>query len=390
MKGRYIALTLVLCTVMTVRPVSAQNNLQERQKQVQEQLSKLDHDVVDTVTQMNDLKEKISQNEENIKNASEGISSATASADKQKQQMKARMKATYENGSTTTAMTALAGSKNLADFVSRVEYTSQVYDHDRQLLGAYEATTKELQDLKEGLNRSQKDLTEEQSALQSKKAQLDTLAQNKQKEGQEISGQIAEVDRLMKEQAQIKEEALKSNTPVPTPAPTPAPKTKTQQNRSKNTRPESTQKDQNKNTRREDTHQKDTRQNQSKQKATPSANGQAIVNYAKQFVGNPYVWGGTSLTNGADCSGFVGQVMAHFGLLDQKMANYHGYVSGAFASLGKPVSENDLQPGDIIVYSGHVAIYAGDGKIVEALNPKAGIVYGRRYNSQPIIAMRRL
>ncbi len=91
-----------------------------------------------------------------------------------------------------------------------------------------------------------------------------------------------------------------------------------------------------------------------------------MVAYALQFVGNPYVWGGTSLTNGCDCSGFTMQVYAHFGY---SLPHY----SGSQASCGVGVSYANAQEGDLICYSGHVGIYIGSGKMVSALGAKYGI-----------------
>lgn len=94
--------------------------------------------------------------------------------------------------------------------------------------------------------------------------------------------------------------------------------------------------------------------------------GQAIVDYACQFIGNPYVWGGTSLTNGADCSGFVQSVFAHFGISLPR-------TTWDMENVGTPVSYEEAIPGDIILYDGHVGIYMGDGQIVNAINSAKGI-----------------
>lgn len=94
--------------------------------------------------------------------------------------------------------------------------------------------------------------------------------------------------------------------------------------------------------------------------------GQQVVNFACQFIGNPYVWGGTSLTNGADCSGFVQSVFANFGISLPR-------TSYEQRSAGTGVSYEEALPGDIICYDGHVGIYIGDGQIVNAQSPSEGI-----------------
>lgn len=100
--------------------------------------------------------------------------------------------------------------------------------------------------------------------------------------------------------------------------------------------------------------------------AQPASNGQAIVDYACQFIGNPYVWGGTSLTDGADCSGFVQSVFAHFGI-SLPRTTYDQINAGV------EVSYDRAMPGDLICYDGHIGIYIGNGQIVNAQNPEQGI-----------------
>ena len=105
---------------------------------------------------------------------------------------------------------------------------------------------------------------------------------------------------------------------------------------------------------------------QEEQKAQAAGNGQAIVDYACQFIGNPYVWGGTSLTNGADCSGFVQSVFAHFGIALPR-------TTWDMENAGTAVSYDQAVAGDIILYNGHVGIYMGNGQIVNAINSAKGI-----------------
>ena len=116
--------------------------------------------------------------------------------------------------------------------------------------------------------------------------------------------------------------------------------------------------------------------------AAKAGTGQAIVDYACQFIGNPYVWGGTSLTNGADCSGFVQSVFAHFGISLPR-------TTWDMEHVGTPVSYDQAIPGDIILYNGHVGIYMGNGQIVNAINSARGIgVLPATYTS--IVTVRRL
>ena len=112
------------------------------------------------------------------------------------------------------------------------------------------------------------------------------------------------------------------------------------------------------------------------------AAGQAVVDYACQFIGNPYVWGGTSLTNGADCSGFVQSVYAHFGVSLPR-------TTYEMVNAGYAVSYEEALPGDLILYDGHVGLYMGDGTIVNAMNEADGIgICSATYTN--IIAVRRV
>ncbi len=112
------------------------------------------------------------------------------------------------------------------------------------------------------------------------------------------------------------------------------------------------------------------------------ARGSAVVDYARQFIGNPYVYGGASLTNGTDCSGFTMSVYAHFG---------YSLPHNSYAQLncGKAVSYSEAQPGDLIIYPNHVALYAGGGTIIHASSPRTGITTGSA-TYRTILGVRRI
>lgn len=115
-----------------------------------------------------------------------------------------------------------------------------------------------------------------------------------------------------------------------------------------------------------------------------SSLGQSVVNYAKQFLGNPYVYGGTSLTNGADCSGFVQSVFAHFGISLPR-------TSEAQRSVGTKVNSlSEAKPGDLICYYGHVGIYIGNNAIIHASNEKTGIKITYNAGYRTIASIRRV
>ena len=113
--------------------------------------------------------------------------------------------------------------------------------------------------------------------------------------------------------------------------------------------------------------------------------GEGIINFADQFVGNPYVWGGDSLTNGIDCSHFVYEVLSRCGVYDGEYTTSYGW-----RSLGEEVkSLEDAKAGDVVCYEGHVALYDGDGSIVEAKGAKWGITHDRKVDCNEILTIRR-
>ena len=122
----------------------------------------------------------------------------------------------------------------------------------------------------------------------------------------------------------------------------------------------------------------------SKKKKVPKTPGEEVVEYAKRFLGNPYRYGGTSLTGGTDCSGFTMKIFRHFGKRIPR-------TSSSQRSAGKRVkSLRKAKAGDLICYSGHVAIYMGKNKVIHASNPKDGIKITRNAAYRRIVCIRRI
>ena len=111
--------------------------------------------------------------------------------------------------------------------------------------------------------------------------------------------------------------------------------------------------------------------------------GKTVASFAQRFVGNPYVWGGTNLNTGADCSGFVKSVYKSFGYNLPRS-------SSSQRSAGRKVSYSKKQPGDLICYDGHIAIYIGNGKIVHASSKKTGIKISPKANYRKVLSVRRI
>ena len=123
--------------------------------------------------------------------------------------------------------------------------------------------------------------------------------------------------------------------------------------------------------------------NAPKLKGSTYTKGKTVASFAQRFVGNPYVWGGTNLNTGADCSGFVKSVYKAFGYNLPRS-------SSSQRSAGRKVAYSKKQPGDLICYNGHVAIYIGSGKIVHASSKKTGIKISPKANYRKVLSVRRI
>lgn len=360
---------------------------QGAQADVGEEISELDEEMVSLLTDINLIEEAISDKEEDIEETLADYDEAVDTKDSQYESMKIRIKFMYERGDQSYLQIFLA-AQDMSDMMNKAHYVEELYEYDRKLLTEYEATVQRVAELwdtleeeKSELETSKTELEEEQKYVKEVLAQKKTeyenysvvLAKAKQEAAAhtaKIKQETAQIRKLEEEEKKRREEEER--------------KRKEEEERKKQELLASQSAEGEEAS--DDTEKKQSDSEEKKETPKPAASGggkgQDIANYACKFIGNPYVAGGTSLTNGADCSGFVMAVYQNFGISLPRS-------SYAQASAGKGVSYSEAQPGDIIYYGGHVGIYIGNGQIVHASTERTGIkITSATYRS--IITVRRI
>ncbi len=392
---------------------------------VEEEIAQIDAELVDLLLTVDIIEDDIAEKKVEIDEATVEYEAAKEKEEQQQEAMKLRIKFMYERGD-KSYIDMLADSQSISDIINKSDYIEKLYSFDRQLLDEYQATKQEVFELKTRLENEMADLEElhadyeEQSVtlqaiIDEKRESLEDFdeqlasAQAKADEYRsEIKAQTAVIKQIEAEEAaerkrleeearqralaeakrkQEEEEKRKAEEEE---------RRKAEENNKESEKSEdsdnsnnSESSDNSDNSNNSDTEKQEEKQEEKEEKKESydnspgdSSKGQEIVNYAMQFVGNPYVPGGTSLTDGCDCSGFTQSVFSHFGI---SLPRNSGSQSGA----GRAVSYESAQPGDIIYYGGHVGIYIGNGQIVHASTPATGIkVSNAMYRS--IITVRRM
>lgn len=355
-------------------------DLKSEQSQLENEKSQYDSQLMSLLTDMDVLEQDIANKQDEIDQANADLETAQQQEQTQYDSMKVRIQYMYEQGN-DSVWTAIIGAKSITDLLNRVEYVSEVYDYDRKQLTAYQETVQQVADLTEQLKNEMDEMEELQLSYEEQKTQLDSVIADLGAQISDFDTQLANAKTLASQYAQTikeqndiiaKEEQKKKDREAAAAA---AAATSAKSNTTASTTTAATGGTDN----TSNAGLTDTGLNPS---FSSGVSGSEVVSYACQFVGNPYVFGGTSLTEGADCSGFIQSVYAHFGISLPR-------TSGELRSAGKEVSYANAQAGDIICYAGHVAIYMGNGQIVHASSPTTGIKYGTA-TYRTILSVRRV
>lgn len=396
--------------------------LWDQKQQLEGEIATLDANLVDVMVNIQTLETDISNKETEIVKTKQDLGKAQKAKEKQYDAMKKRIQYLYEKGGSDAWFQMMMNADNLADLLTRAEYTQKMYEQDRKSLEVYSNTIEQVKQLEEKYTGEKAELEgmkqEYEAESQNLQAQLDekratsadceneiAYAQQQATEyANLLAAQQAEIEQLEAERIAAEEEARRQAEAAAAAAQasddgnydsTQYDEEGNAVSSSESSGSGETQYDEygnvidSENTVDPSEYQSSSESSSSDSSSSSgssssgSGSGSSVVNYATQFVGNPYVWGGTSLTSGADCSGFVQSVYANFGVSLPR-------TSYEQQNAGTEVSYADAQPGDLICYGGHVAIYMGNGQIVHASNAKDGIKISNNAAYRTITSVRRL
>jgi cell wall-associated NlpC family hydrolase len=337
---------------------------------VEEDIADTNAEILNTMTSISMKEDEIAAKEGEIEVKQEDIGNTQAAYDAAKQKeeeqyqaMKRRARYNYEFEAPSVLEMLISGM-GMELLLNQEDYITKINDYDQKLKDEYEASKNQVYDLwmqleeeKKNLELEKVSLEDDKQKLQEQKGRLDSLLAEKKRKSANYEAEIASLKqsaaaskkKLQQEQAALKKLQQQQKKPTSNAANgnyTPTNFTSVIEN------------------------------------ASGSDLGKKVAKYACQFIGNPYVAGGTSLTNGADCSGFVYRVYADFGYSLPR-------TSYEQRDIGSAVSYDSAQPGDVVCYDGHVGIYIGGGYLVHASTAKTGIKVSNA-NYRSILSVRRV
>ncbi len=401
-KRLYLILSFILC-LSVVDPISATtisdlqedvkknqsqlknaqkkiSDAQEAQEGVEEEIDEIDQELVGLLRDIELIEDAIEDKEEEIAETQVEYDAAVAEKDEQYESMKIRIQFMYEKGD-SSYLHMFFGAGNMGDMVNKANYVEELYDYDRRLLAEYEETVHRVEELQDRLEEDKSELETSRTELQEGQGYLEEMLTQKRSEYENYGSMLTKAKqeaatytaRIKQETAQIKKLEEEER------------KRREEEERKRKEEEERRRKEQEALMAGQDDGDYEESESEEEEAPKPSSSGggkgQDIANFACKFIGNPYVAGGTSLTNGADCSGFVMAVYQNFGISLPRS-------SYAQSTAGRGVSYSEARPGDVIYYGGHVGIYIGNGQIVHASTERTGIkITSATYRS--IITVRR-
>ena len=404
MKRRLLQ-TLITCVVMSsliVVPVCAspsedKETLEAKKSEAEAQAASVNEELVSLLVEFNALKQDMATQEDRIAQAETDLAEAKEEEEKQYEDMKLRIKYMYEQGDTTFFET-MVDSSSYADLVNKAEYVKNVHDYDRDKLNEYVETKNEVQTLKTELESGQAEMESMASEMETQKSNLEGTLTEMKSQIADFDAQLAQAEEEAK--VQLEELTEESDTSANVTDTSADNNSQSSNNQSTSSKPSGNQGgNQNNGNQGGNGNSSTSKPSNDAKPSKPSGGsgsstskpgnaslGQQIANKGLEYVGYPYKMGGNSLTNGIDCSGFVQQIHKKFGISTPR-------TSGAIRGGGKSVSVSNMLPGDVVCYSGHVAIYIGNNKIVHASNsapyPKGGIKTTSPADYRTILAVRR-
>lgn len=372
------------------RAESEAQQLEEKLGQSRQKEQALEEELVRLLALKDILESDMEELKTQIQEADRDYRQAEEKRQRQYDILKKRIQFLYEEGD-ITYLDILLKAKNIGDVVSQTEYFRQLYEYDQEIIQRYEKLKQEAAGKKELLEEKQSQLEVMEEENESQQKELEGFIAARQKES---SGFALELEAAQARAAQAAGEVIR----------------KTEEIRILRARQEEERIRQEKERIRQE--QESAGQESGAAGREPGGAGQEsgsagtaqdsagtaggrsvksiggtefgrnVADYALQFVGNPYVYGGTSLTGGTDCSGYTQSVYRHFGVSIPR-------TSGEQAGFGREIPYEDMEPGDLVCYSGHVAMYIGGGRIVHASSRKEGIKVSNDPAYRTIVSIRR-